>query len=141
MGTLASTSPTEANRAFLQSLVEMLEEDVARPPRDMEGVTQEYLDGLDRVPKRRLKPEDACPICAERYLDDEYPLVVELPCHESHRFDLECVGPWLRAKGTCPLCRKELGKRKAVEVPRAGGAEGNGVEEEEEEDDADGLYA
>ncbi|GAB1315783.1 hypothetical protein MFIFM68171_05993 [Madurella fahalii] len=134
MGTLATTAPTESNRTFLQSLVEALELDVARPPRQIEGVSQEYLDGLDRVPKKTLKEDDTCPICAERYLDDDYPLVVELPCHGSHRFDLECVGPWLRAKGTCPLCRKELGKRKEV-VPAAG------EEGEEEEDDMDGLYA
>jgi hypothetical protein len=138
MGTLATTSPTESNRAFLQSLVEALELDVAHPPRQLEGVTQEFLDGLDRVPRRALKDDDACPICAERFLDDPYPLVVELPCHGSHRFDLECVGPWLRGKGTCPLCRKELGKRREV-VQRGGGGGGEG--EEEEEDDVNGLYA
>lgn len=132
MGMLASTAPTEDNREFLRSLVEALELDVARPPREIEGVSQEFLDGLDRVPKKALKEEDACPICAERYLDDEYPLVVELPCHGSHRFDLECVGPWLRGKGTCPLCRKELGKKKEVVVAR---------DDDEEEDDANGLYA
>ncbi|KAL2162018.1 hypothetical protein VTH06DRAFT_7803 [Thermothelomyces fergusii] len=118
MGTLATTAPTEGNRAFLQSLVEA------------------FLDGLDRVPRRALRGDDACPICAERYLDDPYCLVVELPCHASHRFDLECVGPWLRAKGTCPLCRKELGRRKeAVAAPKQAG------EEEDEDDDMNGLYA
>ncbi|KAL1842669.1 hypothetical protein VTJ49DRAFT_4580 [Mycothermus thermophilus] len=131
MGTLATTAPTEENRAFLRSLVEALEADVARPPRQIEGVTQAFLDGLDRVPRSRLKKEDTCPICAERYLDDPYPLVVELPCHETHRFDLECVGPWLLGKGTCPLCRKEMGKRKEVVV----------VDDGEEEEDGNGLYA
>ncbi|KAK4128452.1 hypothetical protein N657DRAFT_638926 [Parathielavia appendiculata] len=132
MGTLASTAPTESNRAFLTSLVEALELDVAHPPRQIEGVTQEFLDGLDRVPRGKLKQDDTCPICAERYLDDQYCLVVELPCHESHRFDLECVGPWLRGKGTCPLCRKEVSKRREVVVESDQG---------EEEDDMDGLYA
>ncbi|KAL2262738.1 hypothetical protein VTK26DRAFT_276 [Humicola hyalothermophila] len=140
MGTLASTAPTEANRSFLASLVEALEADVARPPREMEGVTQEFVDGLDRVPRRALRDDDACPICAERYLDDPYCLVVELPCHGSHRFDLECVAPWLRAKGTCPLCRKELGRRKGREEEGKGRGQ-RGKEEEEEEDDMDGLYA
>ncbi|KAL2264776.1 hypothetical protein VTJ83DRAFT_7286 [Remersonia thermophila] len=135
MGTLATTAPTEENRDFLRSLVEALEVDVAHPPRQIEGVTQAFLDGLDRVPRSRLKKEDACPICAERYLDDPYPLVVELPCHETHRFDLECVGPWLLGKGTCPLCRKEMGKRKEIVVEK------NDDDDEEEEDDMDGLYA
>ncbi|KAK4154365.1 hypothetical protein C8A00DRAFT_42875 [Chaetomidium leptoderma] len=138
MGTLATTAPTETNRAFLESLVEALELDVAHPPREIEGVPQEFLDGLDRVPRKTLKGDDTCPICAEQYLDDPYCLVVELPCHGSHRFDLECVGPWLRGKGTCPLCRKELGKRKVVVE---GGEKKKDGEEEEEEDDMDGLYA
>ncbi len=133
MGTLALTAPSESNRQFLESLVSALELDVAHPPVHLPGVTQEFLDGLDRVPRKTLKEEDECPICAERFLDDKYCLVVELPCHKGHRFDLECVGPWLRGKGTCPLCRAEVGRRKQVVVEKE--------EEEEEEDDMDGLYA
>jgi hypothetical protein len=131
MGTLATTAPTEENRSFLRSLVEILEEDIAHPPKEIEGVSQSFIDGLDRVPKQKLKKEDTCPICAEKYLDDPYPLVVELPCHETHRFDLECVSPWLLGKGTCPLCRKEMGKRKEVMVQH----------DDEEEEDMEGLYA
>ncbi|KAK3349408.1 hypothetical protein B0T25DRAFT_242046 [Lasiosphaeria hispida] len=130
MGTLATTAPTDANRDFLRELVEALEEDVAHPPTSIPGVSQEYLDGLDRVARKTIKKDETCPICAERYLDDQYCLVVELPCHHSHRFDLECVGPWLRSKGTCPLCRKELAKKKEVVV-----------DDEEEDDDPNGLYA
>ncbi|KAK5661940.1 hypothetical protein OQA88_10050 [Cercophora sp. LCS_1] len=130
MGTLATTAPTDENRDFLQQLVEALETDVANPPVSLPGVSQEFLDGLDRVARKRLKEDETCPICAEKYLDDQYCLVVELPCHHSHRFDLECVGPWLRSKGTCPLCRKELAKKKEVVV-----------QDDDEEDDMDGLYA
>ncbi|KAK3333455.1 hypothetical protein B0T19DRAFT_126533 [Cercophora scortea] len=133
MGVLATTSPDETNRAFLRDLVEALELDVAHPPTEFAGVSQAYLDGLDRVARKTLKPDETCPICAEKYLDDPYCLVVELPCHHSHRFDLECVGPWLRSKGTCPLCRKELDKKKKVEVIAQ--------EDEEENEDPDGLYA
>jgi len=130
MGTLATTAPDDGNRSFLVSLVEALELDIANPPVEIPGVSQEFLDMLDRVPRKTIKPDDTCPICAEKYLDDQYCLVVELPCHHSHKFDLECVGPWLRSKGTCPLCRMEMVKKKEV-----------AVEEDEEEDDMDGLYA
>ncbi|KAK4185565.1 hypothetical protein QBC35DRAFT_503388 [Podospora australis] len=133
-GTLASDAPTESNRDFLLSLVEALDLDVAHPPREIEGVSQEYLDGLERVDRSTLKEDDTCPICAEKYLDDKYCLVVELPCHGSHKFDLECVGPWLRGKGTCPMCRKELGQKKKKEAVKK-------EEDEEEEDDMDGLYS
>lgn len=105
--------------------------DVSHPPMDHPGVSPLYLDSLDRVPRKNLKPNETCPICAEKYLDDQYCLVVELPCHQSHRFDLECVGPWLLSKGTCPLCRKDLAKKKEIVV----------VDDDEENDDPDGLYA
>lgn len=131
MGTLAMTAPTEANRDFLRQLFESLEEDIANPPTHIQGVSQEYLDALDRVPRKQLKKDETCPICAERYLDDPYCLAVELPCHHSHRFDLECVAPWLQSKGTCPLCRKDLTKKKEVVVP----------DDDEEDGDQDGLYA
>ncbi|EGO53980.1 hypothetical protein NEUTE1DRAFT_68293 [Neurospora tetrasperma FGSC 2508] len=134
MGVLALSAPTDENRNFLNSLIDSLEEDIHRPPTQIEGVSQEFLDGLDRVDRKKLKEDEQCPICAERYLDDQYCLVVELPCHHSHRFDLECVGPWLRSKGTCPMCRKEMGKRREVVTKKE-------EEEEEEEDDMDGLYA
>ncbi|KAI1122651.1 hypothetical protein F5Y10DRAFT_70900 [Nemania abortiva] len=130
--TLATTAPNEGNFTFLSSLVRELEVDADHPPDHVPGVKQEYLDGLDRVSRKRLQsnPEDACPICAEKFVDDPYPLVVELPCHGSHTFDLECVGPWLLSKGTCPMCRMDLTKKKTVEIPK----------DDEDDEDADGLY-
>lgn len=130
MGTLSTTAPTEDNRDFLRELVQALELDIDNPPETIQGVPQLYLDTLDRVPRKQLKADESCPICAEKYLDDQYCLVVQLPCHHSHRFDLECVGPWLLSKGNCPLCRKDLNKKKEVVAV-----------EDDEEDDMDGLYA
>jgi hypothetical protein len=133
LSTLATTSPSDANRQLLASLFDLLESDIASPPEQIQGVSQSYLDSLDRVPRKSLKEDETCPICAERYLDDPYALVVELPCHHSHRYDLECVGPWLLSKGTCPLCRKDLTKKKEVKIEK--------TEDEDEEDDMDGMYA
>lgn len=125
---------TESNnpehRAFLEHLIGAAQMQIDDPPTKVEGVPQSYLDELERVPKKALKKDDICPICAEKFLDDEYPLVVQLPCHKTHRFDLECVGPWLRLQGTCPLDRKELMKKK--EVPKV---------EKDEEEDYDEYYA
>ncbi|KAI1644185.1 uncharacterized protein F4817DRAFT_360971 [Daldinia loculata] len=129
--TLSTDAPTEENRDFLGSLMSALEDDIRAPPEKIPGVSQEYLDTLDRVPRKSLKKDDSCPICAELFVDDPYPLVVELPCHGSHKFDLECVGPWLQSKGTCPMCRADLNKKKVIEIPK---------DDDEEEDDVDGLY-
>lgn len=144
--TLARDSPNTENQNLLQALFETLESDVLNPPRGVEGVSQDFLDMLERVPKKSLKPEDACPICAEKFLDDQYPLVVELQCHHSHKFDLDCVGPWLQIKGTCPMCRTDLRKydprRKGVSerIEKMWEKEGKPVLEDEDEEDPDMLY-
>lgn len=76
-----------------------------------------YVDKLDRVKKTKLKSSDSCPICAERYLDDPYPLVVRLPCQGKHEFDLDCVRLWFKRNSTCPMCREDLTpKPKSVAV-------------------------
>ncbi|KAI4871140.1 hypothetical protein F4820DRAFT_7261 [Hypoxylon rubiginosum] len=129
---LRADSPSAENQRLLESLAAELEADMGSPPDAVPGVPQEYLDGLDRVSTKSLKKGDDCPICAEEFLADPYPLVVELPCPGRHRFDLECVGPWLLGKGTCPMCRHDLTKKKAVEIPKD--------DDEDELDDVDGLY-
>lgn len=126
-------SDNPRHQAFLESLIASTTEAIDNPPKTVEGVPQSYLDELERVDKRTLKKTDACPICNEAFLDDEYPLVVVLPCHRSHRFDLDCVGPWLRMNGTCPLDRKDLMKKKEAVKPKVG--------EEGEDDEADLMYA
>ena len=120
------------HRRLLHTLYEALEADIASPPKEISGLQQEDLDALDRVPKTRLQEGERCPICAECFLDDKYPLVVRLPCHVSHRFDLECVAPWLQSKGTCPMCRKDLRRKKRIMEVK--------VDDDDGEDDGDMLY-
>lgn len=91
-----------------QLLDQLQQEDFNDATRHNKGVSQEYLDSLERYPKKRLSSDDSCAICTNRYLDDAYPLVVELPCQGRHRFDLECIGPWLKLHATCPMCRQNL---------------------------------
>ncbi|KAI1366939.1 hypothetical protein F5Y08DRAFT_108904 [Xylaria arbuscula] len=133
MTTLATDAPSQANRDFLLTLINNLEEDIRNGPERIHGVDQMYLDSLDRVSRKKLQsdPEGACMICAEKFLDDPHPLVVELPCHSTHIFDLECVGPWLLSKGTCPACRHDLTKKKTIEIPK---------DDDEDDEDVDGLY-
>lgn len=71
---------------------------------------------------------------------DPYPLVIRLPCHKDHLFDLECIQPWLRLNATCPLDRKDLLHKRVEDVVPEGGDKG-GHEEEEEEEEWDGMYA
>lgn len=72
-----------------------------------QGCSQEFIDSLPRITARNLIEGDECSICCSKYNEDDYPLVVELP-HCSHRFDLECLTPWLLKNSTCPLCRDDV---------------------------------
>lgn len=130
---LRAQAPDAQNAAFLDILIEYVQAAIDAPPAQVQGVPQSYLDALERVPKALLKSSDTCPICGEAFLDDPYPLVVQLPCHSTHRFDLDCVGPWLRLNGTCPLDRKDLMKKKEVVKPKD--------DDEDEEDDYESMYA
>ncbi|KAF1833673.1 hypothetical protein BDW02DRAFT_371211 [Decorospora gaudefroyi] len=116
---------------LLANMIEMLRQNADDPPTELKGVPNSFLDELERVPKKALKASDTCPICVNPFLDDKYPLVVQLPCHENHRFDLDCIGPWLKLNSTCPLDRKELLKKK--EPPPAS--------KDDDEEDYDDMYA
>ena len=108
------------------------------------SLTQIFLTALDRVPRASLKPSQACPICNNPFLDDPYPLVVRLPCHTSHIFDLECVRPWLRLRGTCPLDRVDFGKKEREKQrerwEKMMKRRDKDAQEDDEEEEWDGMY-
>lgn len=125
------TSFRDALRQALQHLsTGLTDEMLAELPQSDEkssGVTQEFLDSLDRVSRKQLGKEDQCAICTSYYKDEDYILVVRLRC--GHKFDLECVGPWLKVKPTCPLCRHDVMAKKEVIV------------EEDSEEEWDDTYS
>ncbi|QSZ35859.1 hypothetical protein DSL72_006981 [Monilinia vaccinii-corymbosi] len=166
--TLRTNNPSSADtNPLLDLLIDSITSQIDSPPTSISGCSQAYLDTIDRVPRKSLKPDETCPICGEKFLDDQYCLVVVLPCHSTHKFDLECVGPWLRLNGTCPLDRKKVGDgeerkkeqdsvRRGVEELLIRDEDGNVVdmaaerrreeerkrrEEQEESDGDDGMYA
>lgn len=111
---LASALEVLHESPLLDQLISQLQTEAGQGVQP-QGVPQSFLDGLDRVPKKKLKQTDSCPICATNYLEDEHPLVVQLPCNANHHFDLECIGPWLKLHSTCPLCRKNLLEKKQLQ--------------------------
>ncbi|KAH9824931.1 hypothetical protein DFH28DRAFT_942258 [Melampsora americana] len=70
-----------------------------------------------------------CAICKDAFMMEEE--CMELPCH--HIFHAEdCITPWLKRNGTCPVCRFSLVKDPTDDpddVPL--NAEGSGVREDE----------
>jgi hypothetical protein len=55
----------ELLREMLARVAHLAEE----PPRRIEGVSDAFLEGLERVGRGRLRAEHKCPICGERFLD------------------------------------------------------------------------
>lgn len=130
---LLQTATDEENHSFLERLIRDVDTVINGTPK-LNSVSQEFLDGLDRVSKKALagkKGDERCPICYEQFKSDPYPLVVELPCHATHCFDLECVAPWLKTQGTCPTCRKNFVKKKDPQPEP----------EDDEEDELDAMFA
>ncbi|KAK5162885.1 uncharacterized protein LTR77_011142 [Saxophila tyrrhenica] len=93
-------------------------ESAEHPPTEVEGVSDEFIEQLERVPKKSLKEDMSCPICSRPFLEDSHPLVVQLPCHKDHIFDLECIHPWLKLNPTCPLDRQQMIKKKPPPPPK-----------------------
>src|SRR5688572_15711639 len=52
--TLHATSPDAGNRDFLEQLITSLEADIHDPPARLQGVSQEFVDALDRVDRKKL---------------------------------------------------------------------------------------
>lgn len=105
-----------------------------------EGASQDLLDSLDRVDVKSLSDTADCPICTNRFVDNDYPLVVKLPCHvqgktkKEHMFDLDCIAPWLKVNSTCPLCRFNINEVDKIRRQKLE-AELKRVRDEEEDDD------
>lgn len=116
------------------------------------GISDEYLDSLDRVNIKDLDKDADCPICTNKFVDDKYPLIVKLPCtgvsnslkpsskSRGHIFDLDCIGPWLKMNSTCPLCRfdlLELNKKRKEKLDQELKQIREQQQEEEEEEEWD----
>jgi hypothetical protein len=129
-----------ADSDLLDSMIETLMNTAERPPTEVKGVDEEYIAGLERVNIKKVKKDAECPICGNDFVDDPHPLLVRLPCHPSHIYDLECVRPWLLLNGTCPLDRVDLAKKvrehrkKQLEEIKKKAAP------EDDEEEWDGLY-
>lgn len=138
--TMQHNNDNDASSDLLQNMISNLLETAERPPTEVKGVDEEYIAQLERVPIKKMKADADCPICGNGFREDPYPLLVRLPCHESHVFDLECIRPWLLLNGTCPLDRVDLGKREREKKQKKLDEIKKNAAPEDEEEEWDGLY-
>lgn len=54
---------------LLGRLVESLMESAEHPPSEVQGVSDEFIEQLERVPKKALKQDMSCPICSNPFLE------------------------------------------------------------------------
>lgn len=129
-----------ADTDLMEQMIETLVSSAERPPTEVKGVEEEWIAQLERVSIKKVKKDADCPICGNAFVEDPHPLLVRLPCHSTHVFDLECVRPWLLLNGTCPLDRVDFAKQirerrqKQLEEIR------KNAKPEDEEEEWDGLY-
>ncbi|KIV95117.1 hypothetical protein PV10_02806 [Exophiala mesophila] len=125
---------------LLETMIQTLMSSAERPPQEVKGVDEEYIANLERVNIKKVKKDADCPICGNAFVEDPHPLLVRLPCHTSHIFDLECIRPWLLLNGTCPLDRSDLAQRERdIKKKRLEEIKKNAALDDEEEE-WDGLY-
>jgi len=53
----------------LDGMIESLLADAEEPPKEVKGVSQAFLDELERVPNKVLKKSMDCPICGNPFLE------------------------------------------------------------------------
>merc|ERR1719430_1341693 len=68
-----------------------------------------------KMTSEMLEKNSSCSVCWEDFTDGEE--VKKLEC--DHCFHSGCIVPWLELHGTCPVCRKELGRSTASGSQRA----------------------
>ncbi|KAK4780209.1 hypothetical protein SAY87_016315 [Trapa incisa] len=69
--------------------------------------SSEVMQGSDAAAANTNYSEDdlMCTICLEQVNKGD--LVRSLPC--LHQFHANCIDPWLRQQGTCPMCKHKMG--------------------------------
>lgn len=65
--------PSDNHDELLGRLVESLMESAEHPPNEVQGVSDEFIEQLERVPKKSLKQDMTCPICANPFLEGIVP--------------------------------------------------------------------
>ena len=68
-GSDGNVQPHNNHDELLGRLVESLMESAEHPPPEVQGVSDEFIEQLERVPKTSLKKDMSCPICSNPFLE------------------------------------------------------------------------
>jgi len=65
----SGASQEQSHNELLEQLVESLMQNAEHPPSEVQGVSDEFIEQLDRIPKKSLKQDQSCPICSNPFLE------------------------------------------------------------------------
>ncbi|KAK8478205.1 hypothetical protein V6N13_121981 [Hibiscus sabdariffa] len=75
-------------------------------PASSSNSPQKRQDSINRISiKKGSEDELTCSVCLEQVNAGDF--IRSLPC--LHRFHANCIDPWLRQQGTCPVCKFRAG--------------------------------
>ena len=63
------SSDSGSENDLLANMIEVLRQNADDPPAELKGCPDSFLDELERVPNKSLKPTDTCPICVNPFLE------------------------------------------------------------------------
>lgn len=66
---LGTHATHDSHDDLLGQLVASLMESAEHPPSEVQGVSDQFIEQLERVPKKSLRAEMSCPICSNAFLD------------------------------------------------------------------------
>lgn len=71
----------EGGGDLLSEMIGFLRQNADDPPSELKGVPDSFLDELERVPNKSLKPTDTCPICVNPFLEGEWKSGAQVTLH------------------------------------------------------------
>ncbi|CAO3600864.1 unnamed protein product [Absidia cylindrospora] len=96
-----------SSQAALDNIITQLMEQTGSGSAAPPPAPEDVISGL---PKRAISEKEFiedqidCAVCKDDFNVSE--LVIELPCQ--HVFHDDCIKPWLKVNGTCPVCRHSV---------------------------------
>nr|CAG8585219.1 15232_t:CDS:2 [Entrophospora candida] len=125
------------HQEFLDNLISQLTEEANASAKGPPPASKSFINKLPIVPKSDINSDETCIICADKFHGGGDKLVTSLPC--KHKFDKECIIPWLELHNTCPNCRHEVDSDDPIWRQKQKDLKNQQIRQEDDEEDVDPI--